>query len=43
VVFGPGVLADDDGPVAHAQREYVRRSDVRRAAEILTEAVGSLV
>ena len=43
VVFGPGVLADDDGPVAHAQREYVRRSDVQRAAEMLETAVDSLV
>ncbi len=43
VVFGPGVLADDDGPVAHAQREYVRRSDVERAASILTDALSSLV
>ncbi|WP_232701054.1 M20/M25/M40 family metallo-hydrolase [Halobacterium wangiae] len=43
VVFGPGVLADDEGPVAHAQREYVRRPDVQRAAEILTDAVDSLV
>jgi len=43
VVFGPGVLADDEGPVAHAQREYVRRSDVERAAEIATEALQSLV
>lgn len=39
VVFGPGVLADDHGAVAHAEREYVRRSDVRRAAEILREAI----
>jgi acetylornithine deacetylase len=43
VVFGPGVLADDDGPVAHAEREYVRRSDVVRAAEVLTDALSSLV
>lgn len=43
VVFGSGVLADDEGPVAHAQREYVRRSDVERAAEILTDALRSLV
>jgi acetylornithine deacetylase len=43
VVFGPGVLADDEGPVAHAQREYVRRSDVERAVEMLTEALDSLV
>ncbi|MWG35198.1 M20/M25/M40 family metallo-hydrolase [Halomarina oriensis] len=35
VVFGPGVLVDDVGPVAHARREYVRRSDVERAAAIL--------
>jgi len=43
VVFGPGVLADDEGPVAHAQREYVRRSDVERAAEIVTDALSALV
>ena len=43
VVFGPGVLADDDGPVAHAQREYVHRSAVERAAEIATDALRSLV
>jgi len=43
VVFGPGVLADDEGPVAHAQREYVRRSDVERAADVLTDALRSLV
>jgi len=43
VVFGPGVLADDEGPVAHSQREYVRRSDVERAAEIVTDAVDALV
>ncbi|MCD2198415.1 M20/M25/M40 family metallo-hydrolase [Halobacterium sp. KA-4] len=43
VVFGPGVLADDEGPVAHAQREYVHRSDVERAAEIVTDALDALV
>jgi acetylornithine deacetylase len=43
VVFGPGVLADDEGPVAHSQREYVRRSEVERAADIVTEALRSLV
>ena len=35
VVFGPGVLADADGPVAHAGREYVSRSDVETAAEMI--------
>jgi acetylornithine deacetylase len=43
VVFGPGVLADDEGPVAHAQREYVHRSEVARAARILTETLDPLV
>jgi acetylornithine deacetylase/succinyl-diaminopimelate desuccinylase-like protein len=39
VVFGPGELADDGGAVAHADREYVRRSEVDRAGEIATDAV----
>ncbi|AQL41951.1 succinyl-diaminopimelate desuccinylase [Halorientalis sp. IM1011] len=43
VVFGPGVLADDEGAVAHAEREYVRRSEVERAGEIATAAVESLL
>jgi acetylornithine deacetylase len=43
VVFGPGVLADDDGAVAHAEREYVRRKDVTAAADAVREAVASLL
>ena len=39
VVFGPGVLSDDEGPVAHSPREYVDRRDVRRASEVLRRAV----
>jgi acetylornithine deacetylase len=39
VVFGPGVLADEEGPVAHADREYVRRSDLEAAARAVREAV----
>jgi acetylornithine deacetylase len=43
VVFGPGVLADDEGAVAHAEREYVRVRDVRRAAEAIRSALAELV
>jgi acetylornithine deacetylase len=43
VVFGPGVLADEDGPVAHADREYVRVAEVERAATALTEALDTLL
>jgi len=43
VVFGPGVLADDDGPVAHADREYVRTREVERAATALADALAALV
>ena len=32
VVFGPGDLADATGPVAHAEREYVRVREVEAAA-----------
>ncbi|MFC6836380.1 M20/M25/M40 family metallo-hydrolase [Halomarina ordinaria] len=42
VVFGPGVLADEAGPVAHARREYVRRDDVERATAILGTALATL-
>jgi len=39
VIFGPGVLADEEGPVAHADREYVQLSDVGRAGDVLTKAL----
>jgi acetylornithine deacetylase/succinyl-diaminopimelate desuccinylase-like protein len=42
VVFGPGDLVDDEGPVAHADREYVRADEVRAAAEALGSALGAL-
>ena len=42
-VFGPGTLVDDDGPVAHADREYVDRRDVTTAARTVTDAVSALL
>ncbi|WP_226005441.1 M20 family metallopeptidase [Natrinema salinisoli] len=43
VVFGPGVLADDEGAVAHAPREYVRVDAVREAARALEATVAELL
>ncbi|MFB6112640.1 MAG: M20 family metallopeptidase [Halodesulfurarchaeum sp.] len=43
VVFGPGVLSDDEGPVAHSDREYVSVDSVRRASDILEVALEDLV
>jgi len=43
VVFGPGVLSDDVGAVAHSKREYVRLSEVRAAARTVRETVERLV
>jgi acetylornithine deacetylase/succinyl-diaminopimelate desuccinylase len=43
VVFGPGILADEDGPVAHAEREYVTRSAVADAAGVIQETVERLL
>ncbi|WP_254522782.1 M20 family metallopeptidase [Natrinema caseinilyticum] len=43
VVFGPGVLADDEGAVAHAPREYVRVDDVRAAARALETTLSELL
>ncbi len=43
VVFGPGVLSDEVGAVAHSKREYVRLSAVRAAARAVRETVERLV
>ncbi len=43
VVFGPGVLADEGGAVAHGDREYVDVGEVRRAATILEAGIGTVV
>ncbi|THE66157.1 M20/M25/M40 family metallo-hydrolase [Salinadaptatus halalkaliphilus] len=43
VVFGPGVLADDEGAVAHAEREYVHLSAIETAAESVTATLEKLV
>lgn len=43
VVFGPGVLADENGPVAHGEREYVHLSDVEAAARAVQETVESVL
>jgi len=41
VVVGPGVLADEAGPVAHSDREYVPVAAVERAATVIPEALRS--
>ncbi|MFD1563664.1 M20 family metallopeptidase [Haloarchaeobius amylolyticus] len=43
VVFGPGVLADDEGAVAHAPREYVQVAAIREAAGALEETLAALL
>jgi acetylornithine deacetylase len=43
VVFGPGDLSDEFGAVAHAEREYVDRRDIERAAEAVETAVESVL
>ena len=43
VVFGPGVLADEEGAVAHSDREYVRLPEVLAAGEAVTATLESLL
>ncbi|QSG07223.1 M20 family metallopeptidase [Halapricum desulfuricans] len=43
VVFGPGVLADEEGAVAHSDREYVRLSEVHAAAEAVTGTLEAML
>ncbi len=35
-IFGPGLSADDEGPIAHSDREYVPVDEVDTAADIVT-------
>lgn len=43
VVFGPGVLTDEEGAVAHADREYVHRPAIEQAADIIHRTLESLL
>ncbi|WP_231184612.1 M20 family metallopeptidase [Haladaptatus sp. DYF46] len=43
VVFGPGVLSDDNGAVAHGPREYVDVDEVRAAADAVERTLRTLV
>jgi acetylornithine deacetylase/succinyl-diaminopimelate desuccinylase-like protein len=43
VVFGPGVLADEEGPVAHAAREYINRNEIADAAEAIQATVEAIL
>ena len=43
VVFGPGHLADEEGAVAHAEREYVDVPEVEVAATALTRAADRIL
>jgi len=43
VVFGPGVLADEAGAVAHAEREYVQLSEVEQAATAVRRTLDALL
>jgi len=42
VVFGPGYLADEEGAVAHSQREYVPIEEVERAADAVVRTLSAL-
>lgn len=39
VAFGPGVLADSEGPIPHADRGYIRLSEIAETSEIIQETV----
>lgn len=43
VVFGPGVLADEDGPIAHSDREYISRTAIVDAADTIRTTIEALL
>lgn len=36
-VFGPGLIADDEGPIGHSRREHIHVEEIETAADILSE------
>lgn len=42
VVFGPGHISDEKGPVAHSNREYISASELETAQSILKQTVDDL-
>lgn len=34
-IFGPGLIADEDGPVGHSDREYLEVEELRTAVEVM--------
>lgn len=42
VIFGPGQLTDEEGAVAHSEREYVSVKEVKKAARILEETLENI-
>ncbi|MFA9517189.1 M20 family metallopeptidase [Halopenitus sp. H-Gu1] len=43
VVFGPGDLADEEGAVAHSDREYVRVNEIEWASEAIARTLSRLL
>lgn len=43
VVFGPGVLSDEEGPVAHAAREYINQESIEDAATAVRATIEELL
>jgi acetylornithine deacetylase len=43
VIFGPGHLADEEGAVAHSEREYVLIKEVRAAADAVEESISAVL
>jgi acetylornithine deacetylase/succinyl-diaminopimelate desuccinylase-like protein len=39
VVFGPGVIADEEGPAVHSNREYIHRSEIVAASETVQNTI----
>ena len=40
-IFGPGKIEDEEGPIAHSEREYINTDEIMKARDILLSAVES--
>jgi len=42
-IFGPGVIAEEEGPLAHADREYLSLSEVAAAVNAVRSTIETIL
>lgn len=42
-IFGPGLIADEEGPIGHSDREYLEVAELRSSVQVMEQYLNSVV